>query len=71
MFCLSIFGYIPYSYSMVAGGFGVTSYTTLATLGISEVMREATMPSTSYGISIGSAVIPSLEFTARTEMIHP
>ncbi len=47
------------------------SYTTLATLGISDVMRDATIPSTSYGISIGSAVIPSLEFTARTETIHP
>jgi len=44
---------------------------TLETLGISLVILASIFRSTFHGNSIDSAVIPSLELTARTAIIHP
>ena len=57
---------ISYSHSIVAGGFGVTSYTTRFTPGTSATIREEILPITSYGSFAQSAVMASELSTART-----
>ena len=54
-----------YSHSMVPGGFDVMSSTTRFTSRISLIMREAICSSRSYGRRAQSAVIASLDVTAR------
>ena len=56
---------VPYSNSIVAGGFPVQSYNTLFTPFTSLTILDATFPSTSQGICAGSAVIKSNVLTAR------
>ncbi len=54
-----------YSHSIVAGGFDVMSYTTRLTLSTSFTMRTEIASSTSHGMRAQSAVMPSLDVTAR------
>ncbi len=54
-----------YSHSIVAGGFDVTSYTIRLTLSTSLTIRTEIFSSTSQGIRAQSAVMPSIDVTAR------
>ncbi len=54
-----------YSHSMVAGGLEVMSYTTRLTLSTSLTMRTEIFSSTSQGMRAQSAVMPSMDVTAR------
>ena len=54
-----------HSHSIVPGGFDVTSYTTRLMPFTSLIIRVATRPSTSCGNGKKSAVMPSVEVTAR------
>jgi len=56
---------LPYSHSIVAGGFDVTSSTTRFTPGISFTMRAEIVSTRSYGSLAQSAVIASSLVTAR------
>src|ERR1700758_945974 len=55
----------PYSHSIVPGGLLVTSYTTRFTPLTSLTIRAATLPSKAMSNGKKSAVMPSLEVTAR------
>ena len=55
-----------HSHSIVPGGFDVTSYTTRLMPCTSLMIRVAVRLSTSWGNSKNSAVIPSVEVTARS-----
>ncbi|SDT06478.1 hypothetical protein SAMN05444162_2988 [Paenibacillaceae bacterium GAS479] len=54
-----------YSHSIVAGGLEVMSYTMRLTLSTSLTMRTLIFSSTSQGIRAQSAVMPSMDVTAR------
>ncbi len=54
-----------YSNSMVPGGLEVISYSTRFTWGTSFTIRFATLSSTSKGMRAQSAVMPSMDVTAR------
>src|SRR5687768_4369962 len=56
---------LVYSHSMVLGGFEETSYTTRFTPRTSLVIRDETRARKSCGRRAQSAVIPSVEVTAR------
>ena len=57
--------YFYYSHSIVAGGFDVMSYATRFTPGTSATMRLEIRARTSYGSFAQSAVMASLDSTAR------
>jgi len=57
--------FLSYSHSIVAGGFDVMSYTTRLTLSTSFTIRFEIFSSTSQGMRAQSAVMPSMEVTAR------
>ncbi|HID27792.1 MAG TPA: hypothetical protein EYP22_08270 [Methanosarcinales archaeon] len=67
--CHYLLIYTIYSNSIVAGGFGVRSYTTLVTSGISLVILDSSFFKTSHGSSMACAVMPSLDSTALTDII--
>lgn len=56
---------LSYSHSIVAGGLEVISYTTRFTLSTSFTMRVEIFSRTSHGMRAQSAVMPSMEVTAR------
>lgn len=58
-----------YSHSIVDGGLEVMSYTTRLTPFTSLQIRVEIFSNTSYGIRAQSAVIPSIEVTARIPIV--
>ncbi len=64
-------GALPYSHSIVAGGFDEMSYTTRLTPGTSATMRPAMASRTSAGMRAQSAVMASSDSTARTATTLP
>ncbi len=58
-----------HSHSIVPGGFEVMSYTTRLIPRTSLMIRLLIRPSSSYGSCAQSAVMPSVEVTARTAQV--
>lgn len=69
--CLASFrGLVTYSHSIVAGGFDVQSSTTRLMPFTSLMIRLEILSRTSYGIRAQSAVIPSIDVTARIPTVY-
>ncbi|SDJ87647.1 hypothetical protein SAMN05421868_1525 [Paenibacillus naphthalenovorans] len=62
--------HLIYSHSIVAGGLEVISYTTRLTLLTSFTMRVEIFSSTSHGMRAQSAVMPSIDVTARMPTVY-